>query len=74
LYGALSFENFLPAVALFRQYDNTLYQCHLEFGVLTINAIRRSLAIEAILWGKEDPLEYLAAKGPPGFHCRIKRT
>jgi len=38
-----------------RYDDNNLYQYHLEFGVLTINEIRRSLGLEAVPWGNERP-------------------
>ena len=35
--------------------DNNLYQYHLEFGVLTINEIRRSLGLAPVAWGDERP-------------------
>lgn len=38
-----------------RYDDNNLYQYHLEFGVLTINEIRRSLGLNPVPWGNERP-------------------
>jgi phage gp29-like protein len=38
-----------------RYDDNNLYQYHLEFGVLTINEIRRSLGLEPVPWGNDRP-------------------
>jgi phage gp29-like protein len=38
-----------------RYDDNNLYQYHLEFGVLTINEIRRSLGLDPVPWGDERP-------------------
>ena len=38
-----------------RYDDNNLYQYHLEFGVLTINEIRRSLGLERVPWGDQRP-------------------
>jgi phage gp29-like protein len=38
-----------------RYDDNNLYQYHLEFGVLTINEIRRSLGLEPVPWGNGRP-------------------
>jgi len=34
-----------------RYDDNNLYQYHLEFGVLTINEVRRSLGLPPVAWG-----------------------
>ncbi|MCX8037982.1 MAG: DUF935 domain-containing protein [Candidatus Sumerlaeia bacterium] len=38
-----------------RYDDNNLYQYHLEFGVLTINEIRRSLGLPDVPWGNQRP-------------------
>ena len=38
-----------------RYDDNNLYQYHLEFGVLTINEIRRSLGLKPVSWGDRRP-------------------
>lgn len=38
-----------------RYDDNNLYQYHLEFGVLTINEIRRSLGLQPVAWGDQRP-------------------
>ena len=42
--------------------DNNLYQYHLEFGVLTINEIRRSLGLETGALGQRAPARLLRAR------------
>jgi len=51
-----------------RYDDNNLYQYHLEFGVLTINEIRRSLGLEPVPWGNERPQAIRRQRG--GFRPR----
>jgi phage gp29-like protein len=38
-----------------RYDDQNLFQYHLEFGVLTINEVRRSLGLGPVAWGDEPP-------------------
>ena len=51
-----------------RYDDNNLYQYHLEFGVLTINEVRRSLGLEPVPWGNERPAPMQRLRG--GFGPR----
>lgn len=38
-----------------RYDDNNLYQYHIQFGVLTINEVRRSLGLAPVSWGDRPP-------------------
>lgn len=38
-----------------RYDDNNLYQYHIQFGVLTINEVRRTLGLESVPWGDAPP-------------------
>lgn len=38
-----------------RYDDNNLYQYHLQFGVLTINEVRRTLGLPPVAWGDRPP-------------------
>jgi hypothetical protein len=46
-----------------RYDDQNLFQYHLEFGVLTINEVRRTLGLPPVPWGDAMPLRR-AAQGP----------
>jgi len=45
--------------------DNNLYQYHLQFGVLTINEVRRTLGLEPVAWG-DTPASASFGKTPGG--------
>lgn len=38
-----------------RYDDNNLYQYHIQFGVLTINEVRRTLGLKPVPWGDNPP-------------------
>ena len=44
-----------PAERAIRYDDNNLYQYHIQFGVLTINEVRRSLGLAPVSWGDRAP-------------------
>ena len=44
-----------PGERTLRYDDQNLYQYHLEFGVLTINEVRRSLGLPLVAWGDDRP-------------------
>lgn len=43
---------------ILRYDDNNLYQYHLQFGILTINEVRRSLGLPPVAWGNQPPERY----------------
>lgn len=45
----------LPEERALRYDDNNLYQYHLQYGVLTINEVRKTLGLPPVSWGDEPP-------------------
>jgi phage gp29-like protein len=50
-----------------RYDDNNLYQYHIQFGVLTINEVRRTLGLDPVPWGDNPPYSAREIKGKKGL-------
>jgi phage gp29-like protein len=50
-----------------RYDDNNLYQYHIQFGVLTINEVRRTLGLDPVPWGDNPPYSAREIKGKKGM-------